>query len=304
MRRLLILAMLLPGLAWADMMTHATDCRGLTCGNVQGGQECHEIDSDNIYICDGAGAVWHLVSPLEIPAGFSLGTMTNGTTNTVIGYIDETPAGEWVATTNITSATDTSIFRVGSASLRLTVGSSPANGNGADNTLSNEDWTADESFGFWMRCDQTTAAGEWVLEITDSGAGATEENIPALATANRWIWLEVNIGNVADASKDVITTIGLDLSGTGATAFASGGICHFDFANKWDFPDEETLGIAIVEDGVVAVYTLVTTTGTDRTPLLLVDGTNSFIHYESGNDSIVTITDQSATSGWGWAVEE
>ena len=109
---------------------------------------------------------------------------------------------------------------------------------------------------------------------------------------------------MTNTSKDVISSIGLDLSAAGATAFAAGGECYFDFANKWDAPDEEALGIAIVEDGVVAVYTVITATGGDRTPLLLVDGTDYFIHYQSGNDFIVTITNQSTKSGWGWAVEE
>mgnify|MGYP003458217971 CR=1 FL=1 len=36
----------------------------------------------------------------------------------------------------------------------------------------------------------------------------------------------------------------------------------------------------------------------------LVEGTDYFVHYESGNDSIVTISDQSTKSGFGLVVHK
>lgn len=238
--------------------------------------------------------------------GFAVGTMTNGTASskTVTGYIDETPAGEWVGTTNVTDATESTTYRKGTASLSLLFAAAAVAGNGADNTLAggDEDWTADESYGFWHRCSQVTTAGDLVLEITDSVAGATTVNIPALATADKWTWVEVDISGVADASKDVVQTIAFDAS----TAGAALGLltCYFDYAYKWDSTEEEALGQNILTDGVIAVYGTATASGSPNTPTLLAETTDYFIHYESGNDFIVVISDQSAASGWGLAAAQ
>jgi len=236
--------------------------------------------------------------------GFVTGAGTNGAAagKTVTGYIDETPAGEWTATANMTDATDAVNYRKGSASLKLTVGATPAAGNGADNPLAggDEDWSDDESFGMWMMCDATTSAGDWVLEITDSVAGATTVNVPALASANKWTWVEVDISGVANASKDVITDIALDLSAAGAVALPS-KVCNFDYAYKWDATEEDAMTLNVYEDGVIAVYSVVTASGQANTPSLLTEGTDFFVHYEAGNDFLVWITDQSAASLWGSA---
>lgn len=234
--------------------------------------------------------------------GFVAGTMTNGAAagKTVTGYIDETPAGEWTASTNGTDATDSSVYRKGTASLSLALTSAAVATNGMTNTLSggNEDWSDDESFGFWHRCSSATSAGDLVLRITDSVAGATSVNIPALATADKWSWVEVNIGGVTNTSKDVLTDISIQLSSAGATAHGA-LTCYFDYAYKWDSTEEEAIGQNIYEDGLVALYATATLSSTANTPALLAEGTDYFVHYESGNDFVVTITDQSANSGWG-----
>jgi len=237
--------------------------------------------------------------------GWSVGASVNGTAQTVTGYIDETPAGEWVATANMTSATDSTNYRKGSASLKLTVGATPVDGNGADNTLvgGDQNWSADESVGMWMMCDTTTSAGDWVLEITDSVAGATEVNFPALATADKWTWIEIDISGVADVSKDIIQTLGIDLSTAGAAALGN-AVCNFDYMYKWDGADEEALGQDIYEDGVVAAWAMVTATGGNRIPLVITEGTDFLIHYETGNDFFIAITDQSGNSVWGMAALE
>lgn len=237
--------------------------------------------------------------------GWSVGASVNGTTNTVTGHIDETPAGEWVATANVTSNTDATEYRKGTASLELVVGATPAAGNGADNTLGGGDqnWTDDESVGMWMMCTATTTAGDWVLEITDSVAGATTVNFPALGTANKWTWVEVDISGVANASKDVITTIGFDLSAAGATSMIS-QTCNFDLMYKWDGADEEALSQDVYEDGVVATWAMVTATGGNRIPVVLAEGTDYLIHYEAGNDFFIAVTDQSSNSVWGMAALE
>ena len=238
--------------------------------------------------------------------GFSLGTMVDGTGQTIgpAVFIDETPAGEWTATANITASTDSSVYRKGTASLKLLMGATPADTNGADNPLGggDQDWSADESFGLWHRCDTTTTAGDFDLSIMDN-ATPTLVDIPALATADKWTWLEVDVSGVADGDKDVITDLGIHLSAAGAAALGAAS-CYFDYAVKWDGADEDALGLDVYEDGVLSIFTLITNTGSARTPLLLVEGTDYFVHYETGNDFIVTITDQSAKSGWGMAAQE
>jgi len=235
----------------------------------------------------------------------STGAGVNGTTNTVVSFIDDSPAGEWTATANITATTDSTNYRVGTGSLQLVVGATPAAGNGADNPLTagNQDWTADESVGVWQRCTATTTAGDWVIEITDSVAGVTTVDFPALASADVWTWLEIDISGVADASKDVVTDLAIDLSTAGATSMAS-QTCEFDFMAKWDGADEEALGQDIYQDGLIGMFAIATATGGNRTPTVLVAHTDYFVHYEAGNDFLVAITDQSANSLWGFAALE
>lgn len=250
-----------------------------------------------------AGAVNQFIGLPRLGA-FAIGAMTDGS-ETVTGYIDETPAGEWTGTTNVTDSTESAIYRKGTAALELNFTSAVTTGNGADNTLSggDEDWTDDESVGMWLRCDTTLSAGDLVLEITDSGAGATTVEFPALTTADHWTWVELNIGGVANASKDVIESIGLDVSAAGAVALAS-QTCYFDYMFKWDAAEEEALGLDVLEDGVLSVFGITTAQDQVNTPALLVEGTDYFIHYETGNDFFVAITDQSAKSGWGIAALE
>ena len=85
-------------------------------------------------------------------AAWTIGASINGTTAShTLGhfnYIDATPAGEWVGTTNVTDSTDTAIIfplSGNTASLKLAIVDAAVAGNGADNTLAggDEDWTAD-----------------------------------------------------------------------------------------------------------------------------------------------------------------
>ena len=225
----------------------------------------------------------------------ALGTMVNGTTNTV-NLIDTTPTGEWTDSDgDVTTTADTGIKRKGANSLKIAWLSTASNGDGAGNPLSsgNQDWTDDESVGVWLRCDQTLSAGDLVLEITDSIAGAIEVNIPALAIADKWIWTEIDISVVANASKDVITDLALDINTLAGTAVS----CFFDYMYKWDGADEDTLGRDVLNDGVLSILTVATASGSANTLAALVEGTDFITHYQSGNDAIITITDQSANSG-------
>jgi hypothetical protein len=239
--------------------------------------------------------------------GWTIGASTDGseTVNTDFGD-SETPATDWTAVDgDVVVSNDGATYRKGSASLELAVAAtSVEEDDGATNALAtgDQDWSADESFGMWMRCDSTTSAGDWNLTITDN---ATDEDVavPALTAADTWTWLEVDISGVADADKDVITDLGLTLSAAGATAMV-GVTCYFDYLWKWDAAEEEALSQSILDDGVLAAWSILTAAGGANTPTVLAEGTNFFIHYESGNDFFVAITDLSTYSVWGMAALE
>jgi len=252
----------------------------------------------------GTGDVVNKIVGIPKLGAFALGASTNGTTNTVGGYIDDTPAGEWVGTTNVTDATEATIFRKGAASLSLSFAAAAVAGNGADNTLAggDQDWTDDESVGLWVYSTAALTAGDVVLEITDSVAAASLVDFPAVA-ANTWTWCELDISGVDNTSKDVIQSIAIDLSTAGATAQGA-FVLYCDYMYKWDGATEEALGLDIYEDGVVAAFAVVTAAAGANTPILLAEGTDFIVHYETGNDFLVAVTDQSANSVHGLAALE
>ena len=239
-------------------------------------------------------------------AGFSAGTGNDGSETTNVDFGDsETPNTDWTQTTNITTADDTTTWRKGSASLEMVVGATPSAGNGADNALAtgNQNWSADESFGLWVYCTIVFSSGDWVLEITDNASADVTTTFPAYGTANTWQWMELEIGSIGDTDKDVITDIAIDLSSAGATTFAAGATCNFDGMWKWDGAEEMALAQDIYEDGILSMFSVVTA-GAAITPILEVEDTDFFVHYETGNDFIVPITDLNADSLWGMVALE
>jgi hypothetical protein len=85
------------------------------------------------------------------------------------------------------------------------------------------------------------------------------------------------------------------MSTTGASAHGAFDF-YVDAMYKWDSADEEALGKNLVQDGVLSVLALVTANTGDHTQIALVENTNFFVAYRTGNDSIVWITDQSTYS--------
>lgn len=297
----------------------AEDC-DLTIGTVEDGVAAEtrfNIDGDGDVIfpperINGGNGNGLLVNPQRringIPkiVGFALGVGNDGS-ETVATAIDETPAGEWTATSNLTDATETTVIRMGTGALALDYTGTVVAGNGADNPLGggDESWAADESVGMWHRCNFTYSAGDLVLGITDNASEDTTTGFPAYGTADTWVWIELEIGSIGDTDKDVITDIALDLSTAGAITVnaASSPICYFDYFFKWDAAEELALGIDIYEDGILSMYSVITASA-NITPKLEVEGTDYFVHYETGNDFIVPITDLSADSLWGMAALE
>jgi hypothetical protein len=302
-----------------DASTGAEDCDySIQVTEAGANRTALTIDADGDYTfppepADGGnGDNQHRIIGIPKLGGFVTGVMNDASETTNVDFGDsETPNTDWTQTANITTSDDSTFFRKGTASLKYLIAATPADGNGADCDLAGatgaQDWSADESFGLWMYCTIAATDGdEWALEITDSVAGATEALFPAYTTANTWQWMEVDISGVADASKDVVNSIAIDLTAAGATDYAAGGDCYFDYMWKWDSAtgEEVAMSIDILEDGVVALFGIPQAAGTANVPILLTEGTDFFVHYEAGNDFIVPITDQSLNAGWGMAALE
>ena len=232
----------------------------------------------------------------------SFGTMTNGSTETT-SWMDDTPAAEFSAVTVGVAPTDTedsSYARIGSKSLKLAWPSTSVAGDGVTATLSSDNLEANESVGMWIYASEALAAGDLTLVLTDDG-GARTFNIPAVATANVWTWVEVDVSSLAAGTGDAITAYAIKLSSAGATAHAA-FTTYIDGVYKWDAADELALGVDVLDQpGAVRGFVVMTKTDagtTAHTPTSLTDGTDYFIHRESGNDFLVQITNQSANCGW------
>lgn len=231
-----------------------------------------------------------------------LGTMANGSTNTVLTDIgdSETPATDWTAVDGDTvMSNDTTYFRQGTASLKMAVAATADDGDGCTNALASgdQDWTDDEGFGFWFMATKALALGDITLQIHDAtaGGGFTDVNLPAYTTPNVWVWVELDVTLSNNNLKDVITDLSFTLSAAGAAQALAGAFdVYFDFIVKWDVGEEEALPVSILTDGVLSVIGIDVTSGGAATTALT-PYVDYFVHFQSGADAIVMITDQSAT---------
>jgi len=222
------------------------------------------------------------------------GALTNGTIKTKTTYIDATPSGEWTsAGVEITESDDATHYKEGSTSLKIAFTDAAAAGDAIINPLAggDEDWTGNESVGMWIYTDTAISAGDFDFRITDSVAGNTDTDIPAVS-ANVWTWVEVDISGVADASKDVITDIALVY-----TVDKGEMNIYFDFMAKWDVDDEVNLTKDILTDGMLSVIANPVAAATDMAWVQQTEYTDFFINYGSGaTDNLVVITDESLNS--------
>ena len=201
---------------------------------------------------------------------------------------DDTPSGEFVATdADVVCSDDSTYYQEGSNSLQAAFSTDADAGDGCHDAVAALDFSDDESLGFWFYADTTLTAGDVIVDLTDDG-GAQTIDLPAYATADTWVWVELSLPG-ANADKDSISDISFELSAAGAAvAGASAFNVYIDAVYKWDATEEEALGAAILDHGVLGVVD--TENGDD-----LVMYTEYFVHYESGNDFIVWITDESAS---------
>lgn len=248
-------------------------------------------------VADGgnAGAKNEVTGLLRIK-GVALGTMTNGSTETT-SWQDANPAGEWAevdAGTNLTIGEDTNYYRQASPSIKLTFTDVVEN-DGVDVTApAQDDWSSNESFGFWIYSTVELASGDFDLTVDDSDGTDQVYTIGAVS-ANVWTWIEINIA-ACDANCDTVDGVFILATAQGAASHTAASI-YIDDTYKWDASDEEALSTAILQDGALMVWTVKTDTAQANTQVMLVENTDYFVHYESGNDFLVTITDQSTYSG-------
>lgn len=263
------------------------------------------LRGDTVVTTDASGG--NLGAKNTLTAGLNIklvpfATMTNGSTETT-SWMDDTPAAEFSAvggTADPTDTEDSSYVRVGSKSLKLAWPSTSVAGDGVTATLTSDDLEADESVGLWIMASEALSAGDLTLVLTDDG-GARTFNIPAVATANVWTWVEVDITSLDAGTGDAITAYAIKLSSAGATAHAA-FTTYIDGVYKWDAADELALGVDVLDQpgSVCSVLTQVKAdAGTQAHDMAaLTDGTDFFIHRESGNDFLVQITNQSTKCGF------
>lgn len=201
-----------------------------------------------------------------------------------IALVDDTPDGEYAAVdASVVLTANTATYKYGAKSLKAAwgVGAAATDGFLDANLGAGAAWDDMESVGLLVYATTTWAAGDLTLVLTDNG-GARTYNIPALTAANVWTWLEVDI-SAGDLSA--VSDVAILMSAAGETALGAFDM-YLDIAYVWDSVDEEALGVAIQSDGVLGVID--TESGAS-----LVEGTDYLVHYESGVDFIVYISDQS-----------
>jgi len=225
----------------------------------------------------------------------SLAAGTNGTTETTL-YTDDTPAGEWTALdADVVVSNSTTHVRVGSNALKLAFAATAIAGDGVESDITNDNLESNESIGFWIYSDTALTAGWLTLVIDDTDAAPDLAlNVPAV-TAGAWQWVEIDISALAAGNGDVVDKIAFKLSTAGATGLAVFNV-WIDTMYKWDATDEDILGDSVMYDGVLSVLSLDTANTGTHTFGNVSEHTDYFVNYQSGNEVLVWITDQSAKS--------
>ena len=213
--------------------------------------------------------------------GGGAGTNPNSQT---ISLFDDTPDGEWGPVTGtVTETLNAVYYKHGTKSYGVQWGAEAVATDGIKDPAlgANAAWDDMESFGILVYSTATWASGDLTLVLTDNG-GARTFSIPALTEINKWVWLEVNIGT---GDLSTISDVAILMSAQGETALGAFQM-YIDIAYVWDDADEEALGVAIQQDGILGVINTVT-----GAPL--VELTDYIIHYEDGPDFLVYVSDQS-----------
>jgi len=225
----------------------------------------------------------------------ALSTMTNGTTETT-SYVDDSPTGEYAPMGgNVTEAEGSvdGIYRFGASSYKAAFADAAAQDEGFKATIAGDDLEANESIGMWLYSSVSIASGDLQILLTDDG-GARNYPIGAIAPTT-WTWVEVDISALNGGTGDVVSEFGVTLTAQGVAALGDFNL-YLESAWKWDASDEEALGTAILQDGVLTVMAVTDAQDQTNTQSILAENTGYFVHYEAGSDFIVSVADNSALS--------
>jgi len=211
---------------------------------------------------------------------------------------DANPAGEFLQSDgDVTCADDAVNYREAAASLSMLFSADSDPADSCHDAVGATDWTDDESVGFWWMCDQVTALGDFQFVIADDG-GDHAIDIPA-GVADVWQWVDLTAGvtAIANADKDVITDYAFEITAAGvARAVVAPITCNVDAIYKWDATEEEALPVGILQDGVLAVWGVLSAAISPDDQIQQIEYTDYFVHYQAGADAIVWITDEDSTS--------
>lgn len=261
-----------------------------------------DYQNDTVFMTASNGS-WHVLGTsgsgrqtLVPVAGLGL---TNGTaTAKTQSLMDDTPAAEFSALTLVgaqPTITQSSTARKGSNSLKLAFAAAASANDGVQWTaFSAVDWTTAEYVGFWVYATKALTAGDVMLKTVDS----TVESAFSFGAvkANTWTWVELDISSLATTNGDAVTNYKIYLSTAGA-ALGSFDL-YLDGGWKWDNTEEVALGVDLLDrQKSIENYLTITTANTGTHGMVsLTEDTDYFVAYRSGNDALVTVSDQSGKS--------
>lgn len=259
-----------------------------------------DYQNDTVFLTASNGS-WHVLGSSGdgrqslVPAA----TLTNGTaTAKTQSLMDDTPAAEFSALTLAgaqPTISQSATARKGSNSLKLAFAAAAAANDGVQWTaFSAVDWTTAESVGFWVYATKALTSGDVMLKTVDS---TTESAFSfGAVSANTWTWVELDISSLASTNGDAVTNYKVYLSTAGAALGAFD--LYLDGGWKWDSTEEVAVGFDLLDrQGAVESYLTVTTANTGTHGMTaLVEDTDFFVASRSGNDALVTISDQSGKS--------
>lgn len=234
------------------------------------------------------------------------GTIANGTTETV-AYMGAASATSAV-TVGVapTDTDDATVARIGADSIKLAWPSTSVAGDGVTDAVTSDNLEGDESIGFWFMTSTVLVAGDLTLVLTDDG-GARTFDFPAVTTANKWTWIEIDVTALDAGTGDAVTAVKILISTAGAARLGAFNT-WVDGMYKWDAADELALGVDLIDQpGAVRSLLLIVKADagtTAHTITAAVENTAYFVHTEAGNDFLVPITDLSTYTGFALVYHE
>ncbi len=210
--------------------------------------------------------------------------------------MDDSPAGECAPIGGGAEADDSTNFQTGAASYKMTFDASVGAAEGVDCTVAWENTAAIVSFGFWLRSSVTFASGDLEIVLDDgTSAEATEDITITYATADEWVWIEVDVTSDCAVTCAEIDGIFIQTTAQAPTTF-NDAVLNIDSGAIWLTGCEQAIGTGhdVYVDGVMGVLVAADLAASVNTVTALVEWTDYFVNYQAGNDVICALSDQSA----------